>query len=326
MFRYNLRCPFMEVAAMLLLVIIFCLGCSQGKKEAEVSSAEETDLLSLVSVQIPDWQEKKTTFITKAEDIHKYVKDEAELYLAYDFRRLAAKEYKREKSHIIQVEVYEFDSSENAYGIYSFDTVGDKPDIGQGGVYRHGLLQFWKDNFLVRVVAEAEYQALEADILAFGRQVDSKILTEGSKPDLLSLVPEENLVPDSLHFFHKNICLNNICYIPESTLLNLSEQTDAVAAQYAFEGKRPPWQLILIRYPDESAAKTAFEAFSASYFQEEPISAEQRINVVKIGDDEYNSISLNRNFVIIVLEARRSELCTKLVAAVSAEIELHREN
>lgn len=313
----------MSAVIISLLTIVLCSGCSSKGKEAEAPPEREIDLLSLVSVQIPGWQGQETMLVSKAEDMFQYMDGGAELYFAYGLRRLAVKKYKNEESLPMLVEAYEFDSSENAYGIYSFDTVGDKLDIGQDAVYGYGLLRFWKDKILVKVLAEKEYQGLVEDVLAFGRQIDSKILTDGSKPDLLSLVPEEKLVPDSLHFFHKTICLNNIHYIPESTALGLSEQTNAVTAQYALGGKQPP-RLLLIEYPDEPAAKSAFESFGESYFQEGFISASgDSPNIANIGEEEYNSIALKRNFVVLVFEAQHPDFCKELMAATIAKIELY---
>lgn len=310
-----------------LLAIAICSGCSSKEKEVEERSAgspsdEEIDLLSLVSVEVPGWQEEETILINKAKDMFEYMDGGAELYFAYGFRRLAVKRYRNEKSLPMLVEVYEFDSSENAYGTYSFDTVGDKLDIGEDAVYGYGLLKFWKGKILVRVLAEEEYRELKEDVLAFGRQIDTKILTTGSKPALLSLIPNEKLVPDTLHFFHENICLNNIYYIPASIALGLSEQTNAVIAQYALEGDQP-MRLLLIQYPNESAARTAFEKFGASYFLRESISPDRRINIVKMAEKEYGSITLSRNFLIVILEAQYPDLCTKLAAATMAKVELY---
>ena len=318
---YNSYGSFTKVVV-LLLAIAVCSGCSSEEKEVTTPPSEEADLLSLVSIQVPGWQEVETMLVSKAEDMYKYMDGGAELYFAYGFKSLAVKKYRNKKSLPMLVEVYEFDTSENAYGIYSFDTVGDKLDIGQDAVYGHGLLRFWKDKMFVQVFAEEEYLELEEDVLVFGRQINSRILKTGSKPDLLSLVPNEDLVPDSLHFFHQNICLNNIYYIPESTALKLSEQTDAVTAQYALGGKKSA-RLLLIEYPDEFAAGQAFESFSASYFQGESINADQRINTVRMAENEYNSITLNRNFVILVLEAQHANRCKKLVAATLAKIDLY---
>jgi hypothetical protein len=320
-FLYDSYGLFTELVV-LLLAIAVCSGCPSREKEVATPPSEEIDLLSLVSIQVPGWQEVETVLVSKVEDMHKYMDGRAGLYFAYGLKSLAVKKYKNKKALPMLVEVYEFDTSENAYGIYSFDTVGDKLDIGQDAVYGHGLLRFWKDRMLVRVFAEEEYLELEEDVLVFGRQIDSRILKTGSKPDILSLVPDEDLVPDSLHFFHEDICLNNIYYIPESAALKLSEQTDAATAQYALGGKQPA-RLLLIEYPDESTAGKAFESFSASYFQGESIQADQRINTVRMAENEYNSITLNRNFVILVLEAQHANLCKKLVVATLAKIELY---
>ena len=127
-----------------LLAVVFFSGCSSEEaKVEEVPQIEEMDLLSLVSVQMPGWQEKETALISKLKDMSKYMDSDAELYLAYEVRRLATKKYENSQSLPMLVEVYEFDSSENAYGIYSFDTAGDKLNIGQDSAYGHGVLKFW---------------------------------------------------------------------------------------------------------------------------------------------------------------------------------------
>jgi hypothetical protein len=305
-----------------LLAIALCCGCSSEEKEVSAPSSEGFDLSSLLSIRVSGWQEIETMLASKPEDIYEYMDGGAELYFAYGLKSLAIKKFKNKRALPMLVEVYEFDNSENAYGIYSFDTVGDKLDIGQDAVCGHGLLRFWKDKIFVRVFAEEEHLELAEDILIFGRQIDSRILNTGLKPDLLSLIPDEDLVPDSLHFFHQNICLNNIHYIPESTALKLSEQTDAVTAQYKL-GENRPARLLLIEYPSESAAGQAFESFSASYFQGESIKADLRINTARMAENEYNAITLNRNFVILVFEAQYADRCKKLVAATLVKIELY---
>ena len=328
MFFCSFSGDFMKVAIISVLAIAIFSGCSKENETGGVEEAplpgEEIGLLSLVSVEILGWQAEETILIGKAKDMLKYMEDDADLYVAYGLKRLAAKKYKNEKSLPMLVEIYEFDSSADAYGIYSFDTVGDKLDMGQDSVYGHGLLKFWKDNKLVRVLAEEEYQDLEEDVLEFGRQVDSKILTTGAKPELLSLLMEEDIIPDSLHFFHENICLNNICYMPESIELGLSQQTDAVTAEYALGGKQP-LRLLLVKYPDELAARAAFEKFSELYFRGESVSVDIPLNIVQMGEEEYTAISLSRNFLILVFESQSEAICRKVVAAVLVKVDMYGE-
>lgn len=304
-----------------LLVISSCSSCFRNdKKEKQdqqgeaVSSDAEIDLLSLVSVQIPGWQAEKPMVINEARGMRRYMTErESELYCAYGFRRMAVGKFKNAGSLPIVVEIYEFDSSENAYGIFSFDTTGNKLRVGQEAVYGHGILKFWKGKIFVRVVATEEFRVLEKDVLAFGRAIDSRIPTMGSKPSILSLIPGGKLMPDSIHFFHKNICLNNIYYIPESETLYLSEQTDVVTAQYDFGPNQYP-RLILIKYPDEFVAKTGFDGFNTAYFHEQtPVSSDQKTNIVRTEDGEYDSITLHRNFVILVFESRSPNPCKQLI-------------
>ena len=322
-----------KVSVLLLLLIVIFPGCSwKGKtvkskrgEEIKASSGEEIDLVSLASVQVPGWNESQTMLINLPEDLVRYTKerkDEADFFLTYSFKMLAVKKYKNERSLPMLVEVYEFGNSEDAYGVYSFDTVGDKLNIGQEAVYSHGLLEFWKDRMLVRIFAEEEYQDLKEDVLTFGRQIESKILTIGSKPKLLSLLPVEKLISNSLHYFHENACLNNIYYIPESVALGLSNQTNVVAARYA-SGKISPPLLVLVEYPDGSSARVAFENFTASYFQEKYVSAGQKINILKMSEGEYNSISLSKNFLMLIFDAEDADVCKNLAAETLANIELY---
>ena len=101
----------------------------------------------------------------------------------------------------------------------------------------------------------------------------------------------------------------------------LSDQTKAVTAEYAMGGDQPT-RLLLIEYPGESEARTAFESFGTSYFQGISISADQRINIARMGEEEYNAMSLKDNFVILVFEASYSDLCIELVAATLTKIEI----
>jgi hypothetical protein len=311
-----------------LLLIAFCSACSSKGRENEEEEKTESpaeqgeNLLSFVSVQVPGWEEEDGEIITKEDDLKEYMGNMAPLYLSYDLQKLAFKSYKNSNSYPLYAEIYEFASSEDAYGMYSFDTVGDKLNMGQEASYNHGFLKFWKGKMLVRIIAEKEHEILKADILKFGRQIDYNIMESGPKPHIISLIPTENLVPDSLHFFHENICLNNIYYIPESTTLYFSKKTDAVTAEYAVEGSLPSWRLILIHYPDSTTAKNAFNEFTALYFQGESVSSDQRINIILMGDGEYSSIALSKNFMILIFESPNSSVCRKMVADILANIEL----
>ncbi len=313
---------FAKLVVVWIMAIILLFGCSSKKKVAKEEQVQEIDLLSLITIQTPDWKEDKSMLLDE-DNMDKYLDDEADLYLSYRLKRMAVKNYKNNRSLPMLVEIYEFDKSESAYGIYSFDPVGRKENIGQEASYDHGLLRFWKGNMLVRILAQEDFLDIEKNIFEFGRAVDSKITIVGEKPQLISLIPEKAVVPDSLNYFYKNICFNNIYYIPESTALFLSEQTEAVTALYAL-GNGEPIRLLLIKYPDDIEASVSYGKFGEMYYGND-FALTNKTNIIKTSEDKYDGISLNQNYIIIVFEAENSDICEKLIAATLAKLEIHSE-
>jgi hypothetical protein len=307
-------------AFLLILPFIFC-GCSKKDKQEPVITEEEVNITNTANVSISGWKAGLDRVINYEQGLRLYAGRLADLYLAYGFKKVATKEYKNSNSLSIMVEVYDFGSSKDAYGIYSFDTVGKKMDIGNDAVYSHGILKFWKGRLFVRIVAQEEYHQLEKSLILFAKAVDQKITNAGEKPYLLTKIPEEKIVPDSTHFFHENVCLNNIYYIPESHTLGLSDQTDVVTAQYSFSKDSYP-RLFVIEYPDELSAQNAYNAFTVLYYDvQTPVYKDDDINIVKTEEGDNNSISIRRNFVVLLFESRTEEIAKKLVKETLKKID-----
>lgn len=307
----------------LLLIILFTFcGCSKKDKQDEIISEEDqiVDIVKLVNVNIPGWKAGIERVINYEQGLRLYAGRIADLYLAYGFKKFATKEYKNHNSLSIMVEVYDFGNSKNAYGIYSFDTTGSKMDIGNDASYSYGILRFWKGHLFVRVVAQEEYRQLEKSIVQFARAIDQKINIAGERPHLLTKIPQEKIVPDTLHFFHENSVLNNIYYIPESYTLGLSDKTDVVTAQYSFAPNSYP-RLFVIEYPDELSAQNAYNAFTVRYYDAQTPVYKNDINIVRTEEDDYNSISIRKNFVILVFESHSAETNKKLTKEVLKRID-----
>jgi len=310
-----------KIFTVLLLVLMVFYGCSKKDFQEQSAAEKEIDLAAVVNVNVPGWKVAKEHVIDNEKSLKQYAGRFADLYISYGFKKLIAREYQNSSSLSIVVEVYDLGTGKNAYGLYSFDTVGKKLSIGQDAVYEHGILGFWKSRLFIQVIAQEEFQQLEKYVIAFARAVDQKILYTSEKPALLNMVPEERMVPDSLHFFHQNICLNNIYYIPESYSLGLSDQTDVVTAQYNV-GKGVYPRLIMVEYPDEISAQSAYNGFTVLYFDEEtPIYKDDNINVVRTEEGEYNSISIRRNFVILVFEPRSVDVSRQIAGAALKKLD-----
>ncbi len=299
------------LSIIIILISLTIVGCFNNDEPIETTT-ENVDLLSIVDVNIPNWELIRSRFIADQQDLKRYLGRGDELYFAYGFERLLIREYKNKKSFPLKVEAYLLNSSENAYGLYSFDQVGKKLDIGQGAVYSLGVLRFWKDRLFVKIIATEEYQELEKDAIMFAKIIDSKIKSTGPKPKIISYISEEKLIQDSIHYFHKNISFNNIYYLPETVHLNLNDETNGVAVQYSFGGGNFP-RLIIIEYPDNTLAEIAYNNFKKSYFSDQKTVNESENNIIiQTDENDFNSMYLYKNFIILTFEALTANTCKRL--------------
>jgi hypothetical protein len=200
------------------------------------------------------------------DDLFDYMDGQAELFFVYNFERLAVQEYQRDQEGPIIVEVYQVTSPADAYGLFSFYTTGEPVDLGSGGAVEPGrLISFWQGRFYVRVFAYKE--AEQESLLALARQVAAGMPEppesgEGALPELVSRLPQENLLPGSVRFFHQKLSLDNLLWLGDENILNLSEQTSAVLAVYIYGDTRA--QLLVVEYPDAAIAEAAHAALEAS--------------------------------------------------------------
>jgi len=303
----------------IIFIVFFLSECSREKDQI---TAENEHNLKLVSdVQLTGFQSSEPLLITEFNALRNYTKGNQGLYLSYGFEKLLVRKYKNRNSLSIASEVYLLNSSKNAYGLYSFDTTGKKLDIGQDAVYSQGILRFWKDRLFVRIFAIEEHEMLEKHIMLLAKQMDSNISMVGLKPNIINVIPKEKLMPDSIHFFHTNLCFNNIYYIPESSKLNLSQDTEVVCAQYNLGYNHFP-RLVIISYSDENTAGEAFNNFKEAYFDEQSyVSQNENSYIVKNDEGKYESMTLHNEYIILTFESKSSvvskELTDKALTNVS---------
>src|SRR5512147_3107272 len=76
------------------------------------------------------WDGKEMKYNSKT--LFDYMDGAAELYLTYGFQNLTVRRFEKSKQPPIIVELYEMASSEDAYGLFSFERQDEAAGIGQG--------------------------------------------------------------------------------------------------------------------------------------------------------------------------------------------------
>ncbi len=283
-------------------------GQGKGKLNREISMPSET----------AGWKWDKRDKRYDSKTIFSYMDGAAELYLAYGFKNLSVRQFEKLTQPPITVEVYEMASSEDAYGVFSYEHQDEPAGIGQGSEFGGGLLRFWKGKYFVSIFAEGEGREIESAILEMGRATANSIKSVGTEPKLVSFIPGKDLglVDKSVRYIKSHILLNQRFFIAHQNILNLSPKTEAVLAQYLQDNQKA--QLLLIRYPDSKEAANAYQNFMKAYL---PDAGEK--DRLRTEDRKWTFARQQKELIIIVFAAAREESGEALLKAT--EEKLHRK-
>jgi len=206
-------------------------------------------------------------------------------------------------------------SSEDAYGVFSFEHQDEAVGIGQGSEFGGGLLRFWKGKYFVSIYAEGEGAEVGSGILKMGRAAANSILTKGSEPKLVGYIPGKDLglVDKSVRYLKSHVLLNQRFFIAHQNILNLSRKTEAVLAQYFQDKKRT--QLLLIRYPGSKEAGDVYQSFMKAYLPDA-----QGTDRSKTEDGKWTFARQRNEFVIIVFGAPKEVDAEVLLKATEGKL------
>ena len=268
-------------------------------------------LSQVIPRKILDWQasEKDQTYDRKT--IFDYMDGGAEVYLAFNFRHVLVRRYEAPSGDDIVLDVFDMDSPEEAYGVFSCDRQDPEAGIGQESTFGPGLLRFWQGRYFVSISSAGNEQKTDEAILELGKAVVPHLGQPGEPPLLLQLLPPDGLIESKISYFHGSISLSNRYLVASENILSLEKgKTDCVFAEYS-EGSEETIKLLLIRYPDEEQALAACQSFLKDYLSEAaPDGTAQTENKKWVLGQSH------KNYVAVVFEAPSKERAEKLFAAV----------
>ena len=184
---------------------------------------------------IEQWKRKERTRVYAGKDkLFEYINGGAEVYLSYSFIQVSTATYiKKDTDNSVKVNIWEFGSPDDAYGVFAKDRAGQGINIGNEASLYDNYLWVWKDKYFISF--EPYSGSISPDDVTFiGTSITDNIPSgKVSLPAILRYLPEDGYVQGSSRYFHKKIILDNL-YISDrfidKNVFNLSEQTDAVVA------------------------------------------------------------------------------------------------
>ena len=233
-------------------LVTMLMSCSQGPP----TGAESGSIDASLPAEVGGWRAIDEVSVYDTESIYSYIDGHAEVYMAYGMVRCLSRRYSGpEGEPEIVLDLFEQASAADAFGVFTHDRDGEEVDIGQGGLFRHGWLSFWKGHWFGSVYVEGESEASKEAVLALGRAAADAIAEVGEVPPLVADLPAEGLDPRSVRFLHTQEILNGVVYLGYENALQFGPEVDAVVGRY----QRPEgggW-LLLVDYPDDASAELA---------------------------------------------------------------------
>jgi hypothetical protein len=285
----------------LLLVMMGCTGGGEGEPKGFLPSYSEVQGI----------KKEGRSQVYKGIKLFDYMNGGAELYYEYNFEQACVQRYKTAHGEVT-VEIYQMDLPANAYGIYTFDTQGEHPAIGQDATYERGLLSLWKGRYFVRIFAESE--ELKETILALGRAIAQKVPEEGERPDIVASIPSFWVVGDSPLYFRGMIALNNSYFLSHQDVLSLGKDAEGITFQYQPEAQ--PLRVIMVRYPGRPQAEEAFQSIQTSEVIKEGALKEGLF----LGKSRrgYGGATVAGDLVILVLDGAKLQTVTRALRSLPA--------
>jgi N-acetylmuramoyl-L-alanine amidase len=115
-------------------------------------SAQATDPAPIFPV-LTGWAQQGEVQRYRADNLYEYIDGAADLYLTYDFQELQVAEYHDTKSASVVIEIYRFNTADQAFGIYSQERPGQWEYLTMGAQgYQEGpMLNFISNNYYVKI-------------------------------------------------------------------------------------------------------------------------------------------------------------------------------
>lgn len=267
---------------------------------------------SYVPKEIPGWRAVEDRNYDP-ETIFDYIDGAGEVYRSYNFKGLFARRFEAAGKPALVVDLFDMGSGDDAFGMFTHDLEGERAGIGQGAVYKGGLLSFWKSRFFVSVYAEEETENSRRAVFDAGRKIAEAIPGEAAVPALVSLAPRADLEEGLIRYFHTHFVLNYHFFVSTENILRLGAETEAVLAPYGGRGGRS--RLLIVRYPNGPLAREARESFVSAYM---PDSREP--GIVKTGDQKWTAVRRWNEIVAVVFGAPDRAAADGRLDAVGARI------
>ena len=257
-------------------------------------------------MRLSSWSAEPQDRLYDEKTIFGYINGGAEVYKAYNMRACLSRRYASTDGPTIVLDIFDMGSPADAFGVFTHDMDGKVIDVGQNARLQPGWLSFWKYRFFVSIYAEDDTEVTEKAVRELAEKVAAGIPQQGVRPKILSRLPRDGLLSQSIRYLHHPIVLNYHYYVADENILNITAKTDAALAGYRVENQDA--LLLLVVYPHSEQAENSRVSFLKHYLPDA-----DRTGVVLLENGKWAAIKKKERLLAIVLEAESRKLAERLL-------------
>lgn len=298
----------------LKLIIIISAILTELTGKPAMGNDSTTRLRTLVQglpETIEQWNKSGNVAVYDGDSLYTYINGGAELYISYQFLSLISQPYVNAEGEEIKIDIFDMGVPQNAYGVFShsLEMVDDFVNSDIESEYGGGLLTFWKGRYYVSILAYPETESRKRLVQQLARNIAAQIDEQSVKPQIVSLLPEDMIQPNSIRYFSHHTWMNMYHFFSHENLLHIDEDTEVAMAKYRV-GTTKPAVLIILNYPDETAAAAAHNSFKHNFMDDVQ-------DDYRVGDNDlWTGCARNENMLVIVVDAPSLSSAQRLVQGV----------
>ncbi len=187
------------ISAFIIVILLLAAACGGGKKTEEPSGSARFLPAKFAEVASERTGEVETYV---GDSLYEYIDGGAELYHLYNFVEVSTAIYKYGNAEIV-LDVYQFDSPENAFGLYSMMRP-DEPatvNLGVEGFSSGASLDFVKGQFMVRLTGYDESATTIEGVRKMAAEMDKAISGKTTLPEMFALFPQKQMITASAKYY-----------------------------------------------------------------------------------------------------------------------------
>jgi len=242
------------------LLVVLALGLSASavlaRTPGQAARPAGDSALMPADSAVPGWKKVDNLRVFTKADLYGYIDGGAELFLEFGFDQLTLQKY-RSGSHEVAVEIYRMTDPAAATGVYLMKRGKETPDAtfrARHTINRHQLM-FVRDRYYVTINNLSGADQMQGALIAFGTHVTAKLPADRVPAEMKAL-PQAGLLPGSERLVRGPFGLQSFYSLGEGDILLMGGKVVGIAGDYKDGAAKTT--LLLVTYPDASAAKKAF--------------------------------------------------------------------